>query len=318
MPASIPIIDLAPGFAADAATRREAARAIDAACRETGFFQVVNHRVPRETTAAVLDCARRFFALPAARKLDVAMAKSPANRGYEPLGGQTLEAGTPPDLKESFYVGRHLDADDPYVKLAVPNHGANQWPADLPDFRMPLEAAHADMLLLGKHLMRLVALGLALPEHNFDAAMESPMALLRLIHYPPLPAGAKANQLGAGAHTDWGALTLLLQDEVGGLEVRVLDGEWIPVPPTPGAFVVNIGDMMQRWTNDRYRSTLHRVRNNTSGRDRYSAPMFIDLNYYAKVECLPTCVDAQHPARYAPCTAGEHIAEMYRRTYAKQ
>jgi isopenicillin N synthase-like dioxygenase len=98
--------------------------------------------------------------------------------------------------------------------------------------------------------------------------------------------------------------------------VRGLDGAWIPARPIPGTFVVNIGDMMQRWTNDHYRSTLHRVRNNASGRDRYSAPMFIDLNYFARVECLPTCVSAERPARYAPCTAGEHIAQMYRRTYA--
>ncbi|MBL8378271.1 MAG: isopenicillin N synthase family oxygenase [Burkholderiales bacterium] len=312
---AVPIIDLGPAAGGGLAGRMAVAREIDAACRATGFFQIVNHGVPPAQCEAILESARAFFAMPMDAKLEVAMSRSPANRGYEPLGGQTLEAGTAPDLKESFYIGRDLDETDPYVRKSVPNHGPNQWPAGLPGFRTALEDAHAELLWLGKRMMRLFALALGMPECHFDRFVEAPMALLRLLHYPPLPADGAPARLGAGAHTDWGALTLLLQDSVGGLEVRGPDDLWLPVPPVAGALVVNIGDMMQRWTNDRYRSTLHRVRNNDSGRDRYSAPMFIDLNFFARVECLPTCTSADEPPRYAPCTAGEHIAEMYRRTY---
>jgi isopenicillin N synthase-like dioxygenase len=144
--------------------------------------------------------------------------------------------------------------------------------------------------------------------------MHQPICTTRLLHYPPQPASAAQGQIGCGAHTDWGALTLLAQDDAGGLQVQARDGSWLNVPPVPGALVVNIGDLMQRWTNDRWPSTMHRVVNRFSGRDRWSIAYFFDLDADAVVVPLPACVSAAQPSRYAPITAGDHLAEMYRKT----
>jgi isopenicillin N synthase-like dioxygenase len=142
------------------------------------------------------------------------------------------------------------------------------------------------------------------------------MQTLRLIHYPPQPAVAAFNQLGAGAHTDWGGVTLLAQDDIGGLEVKNVADDWIAAIPVPGTFVVNLGDLMARWTNGLYRSNMHRVKNNNaSGRDRYSVPFFYSPDPKARIECLPTCFDAGHPPQFEACTASEHLLEMFRRSY---
>jgi isopenicillin N synthase-like dioxygenase len=214
-------------------------------------------------------------------------------------------------------MGRNLGPDHPYVKSKVPQHGQNQWPDDLPGFAENLETYFSRMLGLGRHLMSLLALSLSLKEDYFDYAVRQPAALLRLIHYPPHPADAAIGQFGAGAHTDFGGITILAQDDCGGLEVENAAGEWIEANPIPGTFVINLGDMMKRWTNEVYHSAPHRVLNNISGRDRYSIPLFFTPDYLARVECVPTCVPATGKPKYAPCTAGEHIAERFRKSYAK-
>ncbi len=224
-------------------------------------------------------------------------------RGFDPIGWQSLDPGQPPDVKESFYLG-------------VEAIGPNQWPdaALLPGFRAACNAYSEAMEALARRLMSLFEVALQLPPGYFDSFMRHPTATTRLLHYPPQPAKAAPGQIGCGAHTDWGALTLLAQDNAGGLQVQNSDGAWLDVAPVPGAFVVNVGDMTQRWTNDHWRSTLHRVINRHSGRDRYSIAYFFDLDAESRIEPLPTCVSASHPARHAPITAGEHLVEMYRRT----
>jgi isopenicillin N synthase-like dioxygenase len=160
-----------------------------------------------------------------------------------------------------------------------------------------------------------VALGL--PANHFNAFMRDPICTTRLLHYPPQPANAELaapGQIGCGAHTDWGALTLLAQDDAGGLQVQRADGSWFDVAPMPGALVVNAGDMLPRWTNDRWRSSPHRVINRLGGRDRWSVAFFFDLDADALIAPLDVCVSAAQPARYAPISASEHLAEMYRRT----
>jgi isopenicillin N synthase-like dioxygenase len=165
--------------------------------------------------------------------------------------------------------------------------------------------------------MRLCERALSLPAGHFGGFMRQPTCTTRLLHYPPQPAVVAPGQIGCGAHTDWGALTLLAQDDAGGLQVQGRDGTWTDVTPIPGAFVVNIGDLMARWTHDRWRSTMHRVVNRVAGRERYSIAYFFDLDAEAVILPLPGCVPAGETPRYGPITAGEHLVEMYRRTTVK-
>jgi isopenicillin N synthase-like dioxygenase len=314
---AIPIVDLAPSRSPDLEARRGVAWEIHKACRDTGFFYVAAHGIDAALVAAQLDWTRRFFALPEDDKLTLHMRHSRSFAGYEPLAGQTLDEDSPPDLKEAYYCGPELTEDHPYVLAGIRGYGGNQWPAALPGFRDQMLAYHAQVRALGDRLMALLALSLDLPEDYFAAMYAQPSGSLRLVHYPPQPADARCNQIGAGAHTDWGGITILLQDDIGGLEVQNAAGEWLAAPPLPGTFVINLGDLIQRWTNDLYRSNMHRVRNgNAAGRDRYSVPFFFSPDHHAVVECLPTCREADRPPRHAVCTAGEHLMEMFNRTYA--
>jgi len=199
----------------------------------------------------------------------------------------------------------------PYT-IALPN--ATPQTAALPRFHTTMSEYFEALLGLGERLMRGMAISLDLPENNFKAFCTEPMATLRLLHYPPQRPD-DPNQRGAGAHTDFGGLTLLRQDGVGGLQVWDQESQgWIHADPVPGTFIVNLGDMIARWTNDRYRSTVHRVVN-TSGRERYSVPFFYTGNYTHTVACIPTCLAPGETPKYPPITVGDHLREMYRRTY---
>ena len=253
--------------------------------------------------------------MPLAEKMAINIASSAIMRGYEPMAIQTLDSGSPPDLKESFMMGRELGAEHPFVRDKVPYEGANQWPTSLPQFRDTLLNYNVKVSDLGRHLCRSIALSLDLPEEYFDNGLAEPSCTVRLIHYPPHPADALPNQLGAGAHTDWGLITLLLQDDVGGLEVRNADGKWLRGAPIDGTFVVNLADLVPRITNGLYHSTMHRVLNNVSGRDRYSVATFFNPSYMTRFDVVPTCRAESCVA--APWTFGEHIRDMLNRTYGK-
>ncbi len=309
----LPVIDISGLSASDPAARRAVGDALREACLEHGFFYCTGHGIPQGLIEAVMLQTRALFALPDEAKAAVNKAKSVCNRGYEELGGQTLQPGAAPDRKEGYYIGEEIGEGDP--RLGRFNHGPNQWPSDLPGFQPAMSAYFAALSTLGAALMRGMALSLELPEDSFDGFTRRPLATLRLLHYPPtLPENPDA--LGAGAHTDFGGLTILLQDEVGGLQVRDAEGGWIEAPPVPGAYVVNLGDMIARWTNDRYRSTLHRVINR-SGRERYSVPFFYSGNPDYEVRCIPTCLGAGESPRYAPTTVEGHLRAMYERTYVR-
>lgn len=284
----IPLVDLA-----DAA----AAQRIDAALRADGFFAITGHGVDAAVVQAAFDAGRRFFALPEDAKQRWHIDRWPLRRGFDPIGWQALDPAQPPDLKESFYLG-------------VEAIGPNQWP-EVEGFRPALETYSAAMEALARRLMGLFEQALGLGAGHFDAFMRHPTCTTRLLHYPPNAAAALPGQIGCGAHTDWGAVTLLAQDDAGGLQVQRADGTWLDVTPMPGTFVVNVGDMTQRWTNDRWRSTVHRV---VQGRERWSIAYFFDLDAEASVEPLPCCVSDANPARYGPLTAGEHLEAMYRKT----
>ena len=298
----IPNINFDGAFSPSLEARRGVAELIGAACRDTGFFYVSGHRVPEEVSQRTVAASRKFFARPLAEKMQWHGA---GGYGYEPPQLQTLDAKALPDTKEGFMMS--LDG----VGLS----STGKWPQDMPDFRQQLQEYDAHMRPLGRRIVQSLALSLGLDEHYFDDGYEHPSCSVRLLHYAPNPASAAPNQWGAGAHTDWGAITLLYQDEVGGLEILGPEGEWLPATPIPGAFVVNLGDMIRRWTNDKYQSTLHRVRSNASGRDRYSIATFFSPNEQYRVVCVPTCLEEGETPIYPPCTVGEHTAEMVRKTY---
>ena len=312
-PATLPVIDIGGLWSESLKDRAAVGARLRAACLDKGFFYIANHGVSEQLVQDVFDEAAGFFALPVEQKTEV--AKNKANRGYEPLQGQTLEAGAPPDLKEGYYVGPEQGPDDPRVVAGVFNHGANQWPAQRPRFRPVMESYLNVMLDLSARMMRGMALSLDLPEDYFADYCTDVMASVRLLHYPPQPVHGIPDQKGAGAHTDFGGLTLLRQGDVSGLQVWDQNaGAWIHAEPLPGTYVVNLGDMIARWTNDRYRSTVHRVVN-ASGRERYSVPFFYTGNYGYKVECIPTCLGPGEQPKYPPVTVEQHMREMYRRTY---
>ena len=304
----LPVLNVA------ALDRGEAIDALHRACTGTGFFYVAEHGIPGALIQSAYEQTKLFFALPLADRMAIALSNSTCHHGYEPMQAQRLEAGAPPDLKEGFYIGNELDDAHPYVRAGYFNQGPNQWPHTLPSFRPVMEAYFAALTGLATRMMRAMARSLGLPPDHFAAFCDEPMSVLRLLHYPPQPPNPQPGEKGCGAHTDWGCLTLLWQDPAGGLQVQS-GGEWIDAPPIPGTFVFNIGDMFARWTNDRYRSTLHRVIN-VSGRDRYSMPFFFEGSPGHPVSVLPGCVPANEAPRYQPTTVSDHLAEMYRRTFA--
>jgi isopenicillin N synthase-like dioxygenase len=284
---SLPVVDVAPLLAGGpgAAGAPAAAGAISAACREYGFFYVTGHGVPADLLERLHAASRRFFALPPEQKNEIAMERGGrAWRGFFPVGAE-LTSGRP-DLKEGLYFGAELPPDDPRVRAGVPLHGPNLFPRQVPELA-PAVLAWMDALTgLGQALMRGIAIGLDLDPDYFAAGYTAdPTVLFRIFHYPPADAGAGDAGWGVGEHTDYGLLTLLAQDGSGGLAVRGPAG-WLDVPPLPGTFVCNIGDMLDRLTGGEYRSTLHRVRN-TSGRDRLSFPFFFDPAFDAQVPPLP-------------------------------
>lgn len=270
----LPVIDLSAGVEA---TAPQLARA----CSEVGFFYLVGHGVSEALQRELEAASAAFFALPGEQKAEIAMARGgPAWRGWFPVGAE-LTSGVP-DRKEGLYFGVEIAADDP--RAGLPLHGPNLFPRQVPALRHAVLRYMAALEDVGHCVMRGVAASLGLDPLHFERDLtREPLCLFRVFHYPPAPAGDAS--WGVGEHTDYGLLTLLKQDTCGGLQVKAPDG-WIDAPPIENAFVCNLGDMLDRMTGGRYRSTPHRVRN-TSGRDRYSYPFFFDPGFGAEVRPLP-------------------------------
>jgi isopenicillin N synthase-like dioxygenase len=267
---NLPIIDMSGGPEA-------AAGAIGRACRELGFFYVTGHGVPAALTARLEAAAREFFALPHEQKMEIEMARGErAWRGYFPVGAE-LTSGRP-DRKEGLYFGAEIAASDP--RAALPLHGPNLFPRQVPALRAAVLEYLEALDGAARSVLHAVAASLGREPGFIDTTR--PTVLFRIFHYPPAPEDPR--DWGVGEHTDYGLLTLLAQDDNGGLQVRTPDG-WIDAPPVPGSLVCNIGDMLERVTAGRYRSTPHRVRN-VSGRDRLSYPYFFDPDFTAPVPTL--------------------------------
>jgi isopenicillin N synthase-like dioxygenase len=315
---AIPVIDLAPFLHGDAASRAAVARQIGEACRNIGFFYIINHGVPESLIANTFAESARFFAQPTEEKAKIAIETSNCHRGWFMLGGENLDPSKQKkagDLKEGVKIGRDLPASHPLVLAETPLHGPNQWPPNLPGWQAAMQAYYDALEALGREMMHAFALSLDLDEYYFDGWLDAPMTTLGPLHYPPQKGHITEEQLGAGAHTDYGCLTMLAQDNAGGLQVRNAAGEWISAPPIQGSFVVNIGDMMERWTNGVFTSTLHRVIN-ISGGERYSIPYFFDPDFSAPVTCLETCLAPGAAPKYAPTTAGKHLLDMINASFS--
>ena len=297
MTPSIPVVDIGALAGDDPVALRALASEIGRAARETGFFSVVNHGIEPDLIAAVFSHAEAFFAQPLEAKERVGIALSPAYRGFARIGYEQFDEAHPADAKESFDIG--------------PDR--NLWP-ELPGFRTTMETYYEELLALTIAIHRPIALDLGVDEHFFAGAFDGPIAIQRLLVYPPHPGAFDGTLHGAAPHTDYGNITFLAQDDAGGLELKMRDGTWVDVPPTPGAFVCNIGDCLMRWSNDVYVSTLHRVVNR-AGRPRYSVAFFGDPAANAHVACLPSCTDAAHPPKYPPIDYGTYLAQRLSAAY---
>ncbi|MFV0885694.1 2-oxoglutarate and iron-dependent oxygenase domain-containing protein [Metapseudomonas otitidis] len=311
---TLPLIDIAPLYGTDSAAWRDVATQIDAACRDWGFFYITGHGIPPERIDALLAAAKAFFALPEAEKLKIDITRTAHHRGYGAIATEQLDPTQPSDLKETFDMGFHMAADHPEVLAGKPLRGPNRHP-DLPGWAALMEQHYADMQALAQTLLRAIALALGIERDFFDARFAEPISVFRMIHYPPRHTARSADQPGAGAHTDYGCVTLLYQDDAGGLQVRNVNGEWIDAPPIAGSFVVNIGDMMARWSNDRYTSTPHRVIS-PLGVHRYSMPFFAEPHPDTEISCLPNCSSADNPPKYPPVTSAEYLLSRFADTYA--
>ncbi|MDQ6696444.1 MAG: isopenicillin N synthase family oxygenase [Actinomycetota bacterium] len=277
----VPVIDIEP-LVHGLGDVTCAARAIDAACREAGFFYVVGHGVDPELLIRLDELSRRFFALPEDEKAEISMARGGrAWRGWFPVGGE-LTSGSP-DMKEGVYFGAELPPDHARVMSRTPLHGANLFPRRPPELREVVLAYMEEMTRLGQAVLAGAAIGLGLgPTWFVDHLTSDPLTLFRIFHYPP---SGIDGPWGVGEHTDYGLLTILAQDANRGLQVRSPSG-WVDADPVPGSFVCNLGDMLERLTGGLYRSTPHRVRN-ASTADRLSFPFFLDPSWSAVVERLP-------------------------------
>jgi len=317
----IPLIDLTPALSGGATGRRAVASLIDQACREIGFFTIAGHGVPLAALETLRSTAHEFFALPLAEKRRAVHPVPRTPRGYIALGVEALSYGnertTPPDLKEYYHFGRESWPAEPYFTSAEGRRYfiPNLWPERPAGFREAAARYYAEMEQLVLLLMRLAAIGLDLEEHFFNDKIDRHITAMRINFYPEQTMPAAPGQLRAGAHTDYGAFTILNGENApGGLQVLTRGGDWVDCATDPATFVVNIGDLLMRWTNDRWVSNAHRVVNppdDVAARaKRLSIAFFHHPNYDALIECLPT----QGPPRHPPVHSGEYRDSKYAKT----
>lgn len=304
---TIPAIDFSQYLYGTREERASASQQINAACRQYGFFYLDHHGIPEELIANAFAAASEFFALPLEERIACKAATGRQNRGYQPMF-DTQREGEAPDVKESFDMGFPL-AEDELAQLShLPFYSHNAWPSD-PAFRFRVENLYFAMLACGHQVLRAMAESLDIDTNFFVARCRRPFSNMRLVHYPPQPP-SEDEGIGARAHTDKGLITLLLNDANGGLHVQSAAGDWIDAPPRPGALIINVGDLLTRWTNGRFRSAVHRVVN-VSGNERISIPQFHHLNYFAEID--PADIPGGGATVFPRITAGEFVGSGFRR-----
>ena len=313
---TIPIIDLGPYLAGEPGALDRTAQEMRFALTQIGFYFIVNHGVPRELINATFERVRRFHAQPIDKKM--ALKLNHHNTGYMPIRGNTLrtstvQAGTKPNLNEAFFVKRELSADHPDVLSDRRFHGANRWPVELPGFREAILSYTDTLERLVQKMVRLYARALDLPAEYFDGPFKELQFSLRMTHYPHQD-GPVTDEFGLAPHTDTSFLTLLAPNEVPGLSIRTQSGNWIDAPAIADAYVVNGGQMLQRWTNDVFLATPHRAINRSGG-ERYAIPFFADCNIDWPVAAVPTTVGPDKPPKYPTTWYTEYMTWYQKRNY---
>jgi isopenicillin N synthase-like dioxygenase len=312
----IPILDAQALSAGDTTALAAFAEDFRRAYGTTGFGCIVNHGVAPALIRQVFHASARFHALPMNAKMAVELDH--LHRGYIPIDASTdvnsrYAEVRRPNQSESFMMMREDGPDSPDVLAGAYLAGPNQWP-DLEGFRQDVAAYHDALCDLGRQLVAVAAMALGADLAELLPAFERPTTWLRLLHYPPLPSESPSDLFGSAPHSDFGCLTILAQDEVGGLQVQTPAGGWLDVPVIPGAFVVNVGDMLHRWSNGLLKSTPHRVINR-SGRERYSCPFFFDPNVATEIGPLPCCVTPDRPAAFEPINFGAFLRSELEAAY---
>lgn len=312
----VPLVDISGLRSTVAEERAEAIRNLDRAARDVGFIYVAGHGIDTEIIDGLKDAARALFALPEEVKMSYYIGKSTNHRGYVPMGEEFYGMGG--DLKEAFDTALDLPANDPDYLAGNRMLGPNVWPSEIANYKPAVDRYYAAALSLGKDLLRAFAAGLGVPEDTFTRHVTKPTSQLRLIHYWETdsvvdPAEqAKAERMGIGAHTDYELFTILLPTAPG-LQVLRQDGTWVDAPPVDGAFVVNIGDMLETWSNGIYVATSHRV--GRVSEERYSFPLFFATDYNTVVAPLPELVPAGTEPKYPPIPAGDHLVAQTINTF---
>ncbi len=318
--AKIPVIDFGPLFTGEPGALARVAREVGYACENIGFFYALNHGVPEHLIERAFAASRRFHALPLEEKLKLRLNEN--NIGYLPInasvqGASTVHKATRPNQNESFFISHDRGADHPDVIAGTPLRGRNQWPEGPPELRRDMTAYFDALGAMCGRMLPAFAAALDMPADFFARFFTNEgHANLRFLHYPPQDPG-EDNLFGQAPHTDNSFMTALARTDVPGLAVRLPSGEWFPPPVIPGTFLINLGNIMRRWSNDRFLSTPHGVLND-SGADRYSIAYFHSPNPDAVIECLPTCVSADNPAKYPPAVYRDLILAFYRANYFHQ
>ena len=299
----IPVIDIGPLM--DGSNPQQVAEELAFVCENIGFLYIKNHGISQDLIDQVYDHAKAFFDQPLTEKMRLNITQSgPTLRGYIPFYTENVDPEFTKDHKEAFDFAENNNTSGPFK-------GANVMPKQAAEFTATMDAYYSAMLGLARKLIEGIALSLELNANFFDSRLQDPITIQRLLHYPPQNENTlELTEMGIGAHTDYGFVTILHQDQTGGLQVQNHVGDWVDAPPIPGTFVINIGDLVETLTNGRYISTVHRVIN-TSGSERYSIPFFIDMDYNAKVEPVPTCQYPYNDKAYPCFTCGDY---KYRRT----
>jgi isopenicillin N synthase-like dioxygenase len=323
----IATIDIAPFLAGGDAEKQSIAKAVAAVCETTGFLIISGHGIPGPVLDQAFMASRAFFEQGQIEKNKSHPSGPARQRGYHALAtrglANTLDKSVPPDLRETFFLGPIDDhaAHFADIREAETAYAPNIYPETPEAFTPALQAIYRAYERLSLDLLRIFAFALGIPEESFTGKMDRHFSILSSHHYPPLSEPPMTDQLRTGAHTDFGAFTILsMTDAIGGLEALLPDGRWTPVTPRPGALVVNLGDMMARWTNDRWTSTLHRVVNPTAlnawESRRQSIGFFAHPNFDAEISCIPTCLTPGRAPVYPTVTAGEHIALKIAKSHA--